>query len=399
MTVSPAALAPHPLPGSTKPLNDAFLLGARAPLVAAPFLGASELSASVGHNTGNLCFVHAIDQHLGGGLPRYRRGDAHAVLDAASGTAVLPCANHLGVHADLRGEAEHFARMRQPIVAIGLGAQSGPDLRRLPELAEGSLRWLRVLAEHAPSSAPNIAVRGEFTLRLLKHYGLAERAVELGCPTLFLNPRPDLGRLIARSADGPIRRVAVAAGHYLWKHMNRLEASLARIVERTHGAYVLQSPREMLMLYRQEIGELPAATLEALRLPIAPEAVGLDIADWYRRYAVAFFDVPAWMNFLRGFDFVVGARIHGVMLALQVGVPALCIAHDSRTLELCRTMAVPHVTLEQVVEGVDLDGLRRLFRFDPVAFDARRAELARRYERFLAGNGLTLAPGYRGMEA
>jgi polysaccharide pyruvyl transferase WcaK-like protein len=53
---------------------------------------------------------------------------------------------------------------------------------------------------------------------------------------------------------------------------------------------------------------------------------------------VAFFDVTIWLDFLKRFDFVVGTRIYGAMLAMQVGIPAAVIAHDSGTYEMCTTM-------------------------------------------------------------
>ena len=371
--------------------DDAFLLGIAPSVVRAPFMDATQLNAAVGSNVGNLAFVHAIDKQLGGALARLSRGEKIEKINAMPGTAVLPCANHLGVHVDLAREAAHFARIERPMVAIGLGAQGGYAMEALPELPEGSIRWLRVLAEHAPTSAPNISVRGEFSLRLLEKHGVADQAVALGCPSLFINPAPALGQQIMAAVERPIKRVAVAAGHYRWTHMKKLEASLARLVEQTGGAYILQSPLQMLKLYRSEWQALLPVDIDGLRSSILPQGSNEDVIEWYRRYSMAFFDVPTWMNYLRQFDFVIGARIHGVMLALQAGVPGVCVAHDSRTLELCQTMALPYVLPAQVRGGVSLDQIRSTFDFDPDAFDRRRGELAENYAAFLKGNGLVPA--------
>jgi hypothetical protein len=94
------------------------------------------------------------------------------------------------------------------------------------------------------------------------------------------------------------------------------------------------------------------------------------------------------MEYLRGFDFVIGARIHGVMLGLQAGVPSLCIAHDSRTRELCETMKVPFVMARDVSGGVSREDLGRLFVFDADEFDQNRAKLAAGFQTFLEANGL-----------
>jgi hypothetical protein len=77
-----------------------------------------------------------------------------------------------------------------------------------------------------------------------------------------------------------------------------------------------------------------------------------------------------------------------VALALQAGVPGLCLVHDSRTLELCQTMAIPHVAVAGLAAGTTLEQLRALYLFDADAFDENRRMLARRYVGFLVTNGL-----------
>ena len=82
------------------------------------------LATAVGQTTGNLAFHYAIDLHLGGGLQNIDWGADPAQINAQAGCAVVPCANQLGVHADLGSLADRFHHIDRPIVAIGLGAQS-----------------------------------------------------------------------------------------------------------------------------------------------------------------------------------------------------------------------------------------------------------------------------------
>lgn len=341
-----------------------------------------------GHNTGNLAFHHAIDSHLGG-LPAMPWSSSVAALEQAGDLGVVAAANQLGPQADHRLLGAKFAELDLPLVTIGLGAQ-GSVSGELPTVPPGSLAWVKSLADHAPAACPNIGVRGAFTLRLLEHHGLADRATVLGCPTLFINSDPALGEKIAARRREP-RRIAVTAGHQGWKHLRNLEASLAHLVTASHGAYIGQSALEMIRLTRGEADELTEPELTACRDYVAPHMTLPDFSTWSRRHGQVFFDIPSWMEFYRHFDFVVGVRIHGVMLALQAGVPALCIAHDSRTLELCETMLVPHVRATDVRAGIRADQLLALSEFDPVAFDSNRRQLARRYVDFLVGNGLSPA--------
>jgi hypothetical protein len=372
-------------------VTDNFVLGLRHTIEDSPFLTTPEAYHAVGQNSGNLAFHFAIDRHLGGDRPNISWYVEPAAINAMRGTAVLPCANQLGPHANLGSLAQKFAKLTPKMVAIGLGAQASND-GKLPEVPEGSIEWVKQLAAHAPSDKPNITVRGPFTLKVLEHYGLGDKAIALGCPTLFINKEPALGRKIAERY-GPIRRIAVAAGHQRWRTLARIEASLARMVTATHGGYISQSPLEMLQITRGEATKVEPEVLRACRDYACPEMSLEEFAAWADVHGRVFFSIPAWMEYLRGFDFVVGARIHGVILALQAGIPGLCIAHDARTLELCEMMKVPHVVAREVSGGLTREDLPRLFaQFDPVEFDRNRAMLAKRYAEFLRWNGLEPAP-------
>jgi polysaccharide pyruvyl transferase WcaK-like protein len=94
------------------------------------------------------------------------------------------------------------------------------------------------------------------------------------------------------------------------------------------------------------------------------------------------------MESLRSADFVVGARIHGVMLGLQAGIPGLCIAHDSRTREMCETMGVPFVMARDLMQGTSLQDLQARYVFDGTVFDKSRKHLAENLNFFLESNDI-----------
>ena len=218
--------------------------------------------------------------------------------------------------------------------------------------------------------------------------GFGSRAIVTGCPTLFLNPKPNLGQLIEERAKAPFEHVAVAAGHPKWKHLSRIEASLVKLMNKTGGCYIVQSPSELVSLARGEASSLSQEALNESRDYACPGMSISDFIEWSRRYCRVFFSISDWMECLRAYDFVVGARIHGVMLGLQAGVPSLCIAHDSRTRELCETMHVPFVMANDVANGLDASTLRKQFVFDGRAFDENRRVLARRLNNMLLENAL-----------
>lgn len=367
-------------------MSKPFLLGLQSYIPEAPFLSTKTLYERVGENTGNLAFqfaVHAQVLGLANVLPWTASPES---INAAGEVAVLPCANQLGKHADMSWAARILEQTSVRLVAVGLGGQFPLDDPK-PYIPPGTLNWVRCIAERNYLGQPNISVRGMQTFSALEKCGFGSSAVVLGCPTLFINPDPSLGHKIAKKF-GKIERVAVAAGHERWAHLAKLESSLADIVTRTGGSYVGQSAFQMIALTRGDLDVLTVDQLLACRDYIRPALSLHEFIDWVRIHGQVFFDVPGWMEHYRHFDMVVGTRIHGVMLALQAGTPAMCIAHDSRTLELCQTMLVPHVEASRVVNGMTLEDLPRYFQFDPAAFDANRMRLGKRYVEFLVSNSL-----------
>ena len=350
----------------------------------AAFAPTEALATKAGLNTGNIVYAHAICSHIPDHVAVLDIGTPPAQINRTGDIGVVQAANQLGAHFAHDTHADRMAQLDIDVVAIGLGAQSEDDAT-LPDLPTSVVEWVRRIVERAPSKTPNLGVRGEFTVQVLEAYGFDGCAEVVGCPSLFLNPDPNLGRQIAQNIREP-RRVAVAAGNENSPKLSRIEASLARLVTATNGAYIGQHGLTMMKLTRGEAEQIGGEDLSRLRDYICPGMSLAEFVHWGHAYGNVFFDVSNWIEYCRRFDFVVGTRIHGTAIALQAGVPALCIAHDSRTLELCRTMKVPYVQSKDVADGVELHQLLRLVDFDPLEFDKNRRSLCQRYVQFLKNN-------------
>ncbi|HEX7214030.1 MAG TPA: hypothetical protein VF578_07450, partial [Methylomirabilota bacterium] len=100
-----------------------------------------------------------------------------------------------------------------------------------------------------------------------------------------------------------------------------------------------------------------------------------------------FHDVPEWRSFLMEsrFSFSFGSRIHGNIMAILAGIPAVVCACDSRTQELAEFHEIPFVP-----KGVyDRERLYELYaRTDYSAFNRGFAARYDRYEDFLVRHGL-----------
>jgi len=107
----------------------------------------------------------------------------------------------------------------------------------------------------------------------------------------------------------------------------------------------------------------------------------------------AFIRVEDWLGYYSTRSATIGTRIHGNILSLQASIPSLPITHDSRTHELCQTMGIPHIPLEEIetlTHGNDI-----IQRFDIVRqanadeLDHHRMQVACKYLNAITEIGLT----------
>lgn len=367
-----------------------FTFGLNESVASSHSIATKELYNLVGHNTGNLAFHYAINRLIGT-VPRAISWSAPPeVINSAGQTGIMPCANQLGPHMNMGELANLFKQVKPNIVAIGLGAQGGVDQNDIPTLPEGTLAWLNALIARAPSSHPNITVRGDYTLKVLEHYGFGDKAISLGCPSLLINKAPDHGAKLQERYKQKACKVGIAAGHPNWNSLSTLEASLIRMMEDTDGMYIVQATDESVALSRNDFELVSSEYIRKLKNYLKLNIDDAQFIKWVRKYFISFYNIPAWMEYLRRFDYIVGARIHGVMLAIQAGVPGLCIAHDSRIRELCEKSKIPFVMAEDVQDGITLQDLPHLAQFDGKAFDKNRHNIAEKYQSFFRNNGIPL---------
>jgi len=357
------------------------------------------LIAQVGHNPGNLAFAYASALMLDFPLT----ASFIAPLLPGEQIGVFPLANCLGEHYDPAPITEFMEQSPEDwrTLILGLGAQGLLDRLTLDPgdvaLSPAHIEWLQVLRDRS-GGRPNISIRGDLTRDLMDRYGFAEQTVVTGCPSLMLSSNRELGQTVARKFDalGPDLPVLNGALGNPWDPgAAAFEQALIRLVVKSGGQIHVQMMADHIAAARDEaLTEDLATAMHGQLLPDLP----LDQFQRERRqHFRVWFDVPAWMEHLASADFVLGARIHGTALALQAGTPALCVAWDSRTYELCRSMHIPFVSLydEPWSSGLfDWDDIRRAFevQFDPAAFDNNRREKAQVFAELFQTHGLDFAP-------
>jgi hypothetical protein len=353
-----------------------------------------EVLAAVGRNTGNLAFRFAVDRHIASPKIHVPWGSDPGWVREVCDLLVIPSSNQANPAADLSERAAFLEAVDLPCLAVGIGAQS-PSRRDHVRLAPSTTRYLRSLSERGPA----VGVRGDFTAEVLSYYGVRNTVV-VGCPSHFINSSPMLGSQIAERIErGRFERLALTDIE-LVPSLRSVDRKLFQWLLRADGAYVCQSHPCVISLARSRMEEIAEDSVEAFhRHLLSPEEWKTRPPSWLveearRRFRV-FFDVEAWLEFLTGFDLVVGVRFHGNLLAMQAGTPGVCVVHDARTEELCETTALPHVRPEQVLAAKSVEDLVEAATFDAVAFDARRRDLANTYWRLLSSCGVESSEALR----
>jgi Polysaccharide pyruvyl transferase len=350
-----------------------------------------DLYNGIGHNNGNLAFVHAIASHITNPVKFFGWSASAETLRDNADIIVIPCANQLGRHTDYGNMADNLERSGLPIVAIGLGAQADSYDQDV-QLTDGTYRWAQVIARSSlSSSTSNIYTRGAFTSSQLDKLGI-HGSVAGGCPSYFTNQEPGLGKKIHKQwSQLPLpRSVSVAAGHQAWVKTREIEHQLIGLMmdPMYPGQYVVQSMGEMIRVSRGIFDDIDPHALKEIHNHTVPHYSFEEFKAWCRNYVRSFYDVPAWMDTLRRHDLTIGSRYHGVALALQAERMGLTVTIDSRTRELCENTGVPYVAASDLAAPLTRSSLKRMINFDPDIYDDHRSAAASRYLDFLTANRL-----------
>lgn len=394
-----------------RPGSHVAVFGTQGTIAGAKDLSIEDLLRRAGDNTGNLMFQRAAPSLFAEEtrpLSTLSGPEAEAVLADAK-ALVFPAANHLRRKTDWTGLAARLKEIDVPLIVLGLGSQApsaGSEAATIAALKDDPS--VRALGEAIAERAVLVTVRGPFSAKVCRALGI-EGAVPLGCPSLFLNPRPDLGRAIAwrlgqarEKGDAARMCLAAAAPFEIQSDADKLAAEqvLFAATIPNRGLIVQQSGGvATAALAKGAVREVTLGATFSMRRILAPEMSLDDFVELMKTRGRLFTDATQWIEALKPFDAVVGTRLHGNMAALAAAVPGAVVTHDSRTAELVETMALPTLTLREVTEAGSLAEILQRIRFDADAFDANRRRIARGLSDAFGAVGLNASEGVAALAA
>jgi len=360
-----------------------FLLGATPSFTSDPGDTPIAKLGKTGGNTGNQIIAHALLSQIEHDEVAWEYSVDPREVGERYDMIVIAAANFLFRSFDFGGMAEYIEKANLPVAIVGLGAQSSsydPNIELMP----GTERFVKVIAERAV----RIGVRGPFTREVLARRGVHNVTVT-GCPSYYMSRSPSL--MLTKREFGAVDRIAVNASRDVVSHafdtdrMARLVRGIYREAVRRDADFIAQSEHAEIILASGSPEER-ARACEELVSALDGVADRARLGAWAREHVKVFFDVDGWIDAIRGYDFVFGHRFHGNMIALQHGVPACVICHDTRTEDMCRFLGMPYVNIFDLDE-VDVRDLYD--RVDCAALEERYRVLFPQYLSFLRQNGLT----------
>lgn len=347
---------------------------------------------AVGNNTGNLVFQHAVYHQIA--EEKYVIGQDLAwdmgLIRERCRVIVVPSANHIRENFDMTSFVDLIDKVQLPLVFLGLGAQA-TDYDQAEITLHPSISRLVALAKERSKL---VSIRGEYTAKTLEKLGVYNYRIT-GCPSNFINLDQGLPDKIDAKMKRPIKSF-ITHGDEPWPKTKEKQIVEKLLATWTMEGAAMQSQQSVpsFMEYIRDnnpYGEaaVPEPREEALRRALMPSATLDQFRDFLAAKLRVYFSVSQWMEDSSKYDFSLGLRLHGNMVAWQAAVPSLWLYHDSRTRELAEVMKLPHMNYLDFIEHCPtVQSAWERVEFDKEGYRQRRIELARNFVEVYEAQGI-----------
>ena len=288
---------------------------------------------------------------------------------------IYPMANFFGIEfcSDTTNLVSIFSRIKIPVFIIACGVQ----LKRIEDMDE----LIHAIASPASRFIETIyKTGGEFALRghcskdFFNSLGY-KSAVVTGCPSLF-----QLGRDFQVAVSNFSRQEIVPI-------INGDMISFEAILKDSVKSCFISQDTYGEMLYNQDYFS-HMSIMKDIRFV---KNYGFYIADLISEDRIKMFaDMSEWFNFIiaHDFNFSLGKRIHGSVMSILAGIPAMLIAIDVRTQEIAEFFDIPYIRDKDGYHYTVDDSIDLYNRTDYSKFNMNFKNRYIAYEKFLVDNGI-----------
>lgn len=283
--------------------------------------------------------------------------------------------NYINVNGKWDGITSVLAKTTVPIIAFGIGVQA-PDNAEV-FVNDSTKRFLQLIADRSTT----VGIRGELSKKALGTIGIKNARI-IGCPTVYRNRRPEIH--LKRVEPDAIDRLG-----FTLRRNTHSRATLQRYLMRTLSVehpttlFCAGELEEKAIFYaaRNLVSDPEAVMSTAIETLIDDNwffgrndpLIGLYVSSLAVHESVADFEAQ-----MREMSAVTGFRLHGNLMALANGIPALYVTYDSRTREFVDTLGIPFV------ESRNMDRFSFRKAWEAADFDKFERTYAERFEDLLA---------------
>ena len=258
------------------------------------------------------------------------------------------CARHL----------DRFKKLKSRITVVSLGAQATLEEMKNPkEFASNLLPEIKEFLKLISSRSISIGVRGEFTYDVLRAVGI--KNVDLiGCSSWFVNGynQPEIIKKEWRKSLKPV--VYTCWENYTPWNMYWNNALLRNALKLNDPKFVIQSEFNLMPYYLVNKNLKDFIKYYTFRdlinsINSIKNIYGLKYSEILFNKKVRdlfeiFLDIDKWGEFMKTRDFAYGMRIHGSVVAIKQGIPAITVVPDSRILEMSEFFKIPYIRVDQM---------------------------------------------------
>jgi hypothetical protein len=232
-------------------------------------------------------------------------------------------------------------------------------------IANDFKRLLQVLSEKSES----IGIRGYITQEALSNIGINNTSV-IGCPTYFENGENQIIIKQELSDDAAILGTGLFSSRNINPiyYIGQCEKVPLKIC---HGSHFTAD--DIYDVYQKALAY--------------PGYADCFLTALENGRVKAFCNMDEWKDFIKIKKIIlaVGTRVHGSIIAMNAGIPAVCTAGDSRAHEMCSYLGIPHMP---GACGMDITISKFYDCFDPVTVALKYQDVLNEYNSWLLKNNL-----------
>lgn len=335
-------------------------------------LGFDNALNRIGSNTGNMIFQSATWESIRNPKFLVDFGTNTQWIRENADVLFLPAANQVNPMWDLQDWADFIEAVDLPTIVVGLGAQSTVESSTSIPLKPGTKRFLSVISERSL----NIGVRGAFTAEVLSKNGI-NNSVITGCPSNFTSGNVFGEEIASKLEDvrsGKFSRTCYVAGT-MEQETRNVEKMLSRLARSECSDSVFQTNAKILRtIFFKHADEESYDYFKWESAILCPETRTEIYINEVINKGKFYSDARTWIDDAGKYDVVYGMRIHGNIAAIQGGGLGICIAFDSRTLELAQTMGYPYALATDILslERCRLADLGIITNFSAQEFNSKK---------------------------